>query len=106
MFVTVFAKSADADIFKVENVGFTVVPDTWYTDFVNWAAEKGYVSGIDWNMFQSHTRITCEQIAISLCNYIAKENIYMDDKPNTVESSLDIGKAQNGPGMRWIMCED
>ncbi len=36
MFVTVLTKIADADVSRASDAGFDDVPNTWYTDCVNW----------------------------------------------------------------------
>lgn len=36
MFVTVLSKIANADVSRTSDAGFDDVPNTWYTDCVNW----------------------------------------------------------------------
>ena len=43
--------------------------NAWYADAVNWAAEKGYVSGVGDGKFAPDASITREQMALILYRY-------------------------------------
>jgi hypothetical protein len=56
-------KSANKGIFKdVEN-------DKWYTDYANWAGEKGIVAGDEKGNFGPNDMITREQMAVMILNF-------------------------------------
>lgn len=92
MFVTVLSKIAGADVTTAADAGFTDVPDTWFTDFVNWAAGKGYIAGTGNNKFEPNTPITREQIAVILRNYMEAEDIKLDAAADVVDSFKDASK--------------
>lgn len=92
MFVTVLSKIAGADVSTAADAGFTDVPDTWFTDFVNWAAGKGYIAGTGNNKFEPNTPITREQIAVILRNYMEAEDIKLDAAADVVDSFKDASK--------------
>lgn len=92
MFVTVLSKIAGADVTTAVDAGFNDVPDTWYTNFVNWAAGKGYIAGMGNGRFEPDTPITREQIAVIIRNYMEKENIELDAATNVVDSFKDTAK--------------
>lgn len=92
MFVTVLSKVAGANVSSAPDAGFQDVPNAWYTDFVNWAYNKGYVAGTSATTFEPNTAITRQQIAVILRNYIQKENITLSPAANGVSSFKDMGK--------------
>ena len=65
MFVTVLSKVAGANVSSAPDAGFQDVPNAWYTDFVNWAYNKGYVAGTSATTFEPNTAITLSLIHIS-----------------------------------------
>lgn len=52
-----------------------VAKDKWYTSYVNWAAEKGMVSGDGKGCFGPDDLITREQIAVMVLNFTKTMNI-------------------------------
>lgn len=51
---------------------FNDVGDSWYTEAIGWAAEKGYISGNGDGTFGANENITREQMATILHNYMGK----------------------------------
>jgi len=72
-FLTMLAKSIpDLDVSQATPAGFTDVPaDEWYYNYVNWGFETGIVKGMDENTFAPNEKITREQMAVMLNNFIA-----------------------------------
>ena len=89
MFVTVLAKLMGADVSKAPDAGFTDVPEAWYTDYVNWAAQHKYVNGVGNNKFAPEVPITREEIAVVLNNFMTMEKIDLPDveKPVTFKDA-------------------
>lgn len=89
MFVTVLAKLMGADVTKAPDAGFTDVPEAWYTDYVNWAAQHKYVNGVGNNKFAPEVPITREEIAVVLNNFMTMEKIDLPDveKPVTFKDA-------------------
>ena len=55
---------------KVSSCGFTDVPDgKWYSDAVNWAAQKGIVNGVTATEFRPNASVTREQMVTILQRY-------------------------------------
>ena len=70
MFVTALGRLAGIDPAQYKNTKFTdVKADAYYAAYVNWAAEKGIVSGITANTFAPDTNISREQMAVIMQNY-------------------------------------
>ena len=65
---TLYAMSGKPTV-KVEGTFADVAANAWYTDAVNWAAEKGYVSGVGDGKFAPDASITREQMALILYRY-------------------------------------
>jgi hypothetical protein len=49
--------------------GFTDLRASWYEQAVNWAAEKGYITGISPTTFSPDNYITRQEIAVILFRY-------------------------------------
>ena len=54
---------------KAESTFADVAANAWYADAVNWAAEKGYVSGVGDGKFAPDASVTREQMALILYRY-------------------------------------
>ena len=54
---------------KAESIFADVAANAWYADAVNWAAEKGYVSGVGDGKFAPDASVTREQMALILYRY-------------------------------------
>ena len=65
---TLYAMSGKPTV-KVEGTFADVAANAWYADAVNWAAEKGYVSGVGDGEFAPDASITREQMALILYRY-------------------------------------
>ena len=65
---TLYAMSGKPTV-KVEGTFADVAANAWYADAVNWAAEKGYVSGVGDGKFAPDATITREQMALILYRY-------------------------------------
>ena len=65
---TLYAMSGKPAV-KAESTFADVAANAWYADAVNWAAEKGYVSGVGDGKFAPDASITREQMALILYRY-------------------------------------
>lgn len=70
MFVTVLGRLAEADVDAYKTSSFTdVKSDAYYMSSVEWAKEKGIVSGMGEGLFAPEQTITREQMAAIILNY-------------------------------------
>lgn len=70
MFVTVLGRLAEADVDAYKTSSFTdVKSDAYYMSSVEWAKEKGIVSGMGEGRFAPEQTITREQMAAIILNY-------------------------------------
>ncbi len=97
MLVTVLYRMAGAEKVSATGRFSDVASGKWYADAVNWAAEKGIVSGISKTSFAPETDITREQLAAILCRY-AK----MQGKDVTAAANLEAFK-DNGKISSWAL---
>ena len=65
---TLYAMSGKPAV-KAEETFADVAANAWYADAVNWAAEKGYVSGVGDGKFAPDASVTREQMALILYRY-------------------------------------
>ncbi len=65
---TLYAMSGKPAV-KAESTFADVAANAWYADAVNWAAEKGYVSGVSDGKFAPDASVTREQMALILYRY-------------------------------------
>ena len=73
MFVTALGRLAGIDPESYKTRTFTdVKADAYYAPYVNWAAEKGIVSGTSATTFSPDINITREQMAVIMANYAKK----------------------------------
>ncbi len=79
MFVTALGKLAQVD---TESYKEDVKEDTYYTPYVNWAVEKGIVSGIGEDTFLPDMNMTREQMAVIMKKYAEKMGYTL---PKTLE---------------------
>ncbi len=70
MFMTALGRLAGVDTNSYKNGKFTdVAANVYYAPYVNWAAEKGIVSGTSATTFAPDAAITREQMAVIMQNY-------------------------------------
>ena len=72
---TLYAMSGKPAV-KAESTFADVAANAWYADAVNWAAEKGYVSGVGDGKFAPDASVTREQMALILYRYAGKPSGY------------------------------
>ena len=65
---TLYAMSGKPTV-KAEGTFADVAANAWYADAVNWAAEKGYASGVGDGKFAPDASMTREQMALILYRY-------------------------------------
>ena len=78
MLVTILYRAAGSPSVAGMNNPFKDVPQSWYTDAVIWAANKGVVNGVKPDRFNPDGNITREQIATILYRY--------EGSPDTAET--------------------
>ncbi len=69
MLVTILYRAAGSPSVEGLSNPFKDVPQTWYTDAVIWAADRGVVTGVKPDRFNPDGNITREQIATILYRY-------------------------------------
>jgi len=100
MLVTILYRAAGSPSVAGMNNPFKDVPQSWYTDAVIWAANKGVVNGVKPDRFNPDGYITREQIATILYRY--------EGSPDTAETlppfadSRDISSYALKP-MNWAI---
>lgn len=65
----IYRMESSPDIGTVELLFSDVVPDQWYMDGLNWAAQHGVVLGIGENLFAPDLNVTREQLAAMFYRY-------------------------------------
>ena len=75
MFVTVLGRYVDAASGSADAGFADIASGEYYTDFVNWAAGNGIVSGVSAGQFAPNATITREQLCVMLANYVKYANI-------------------------------
>jgi hypothetical protein len=80
-FLTMLAKSIhDLDVTQATPAGFTDVPaEEWYYNYVNWGFETGIVKGMDEFTFAPNEKITREQMAVMLNNFIINTGVVLPE---------------------------
>lgn len=73
-----------------------VVPMTYYTNAVTWAASKGYVTGYDANTFGPGDKISREQLVTILYRYVAANNVGVDISNTNAFRSFGDASAVSG----------
>lgn len=73
MFVTVLGRMAGIDTANYDKAGAfeDVAQDAYYNAYINWAVDNKLCSGADATHFEPDARITREQAAVILANYLA-----------------------------------
>ena len=102
MFVTVLAKIAEANVSSAPDAGFMDVPQNWYTDYVNWAFDNGYVAGTSDTTFEPNKAINRQQIAVILRNYLQIENISLPPASDAVSSFKDAAQVDSWAEQRLM----
>ena len=99
---TLYAMSGKPAV-KAEGTFADVVANAWYADAVNWAAEKGYVSGVDDGKFAPDASVTREQMALILYRYAGSPDASgMAQKEFADSSSVSAYAAD---AIRWAVHE-
>ena len=99
---TLYAMSGKPAV-KVESTFADVAANAWYADAVNWAAEKGYVSGVGDGKFAPDASVTREQMALILYRYAGSPDASgMAQKEFTDSSSVS---AYAVDAIRWAVHE-
>ena len=99
---TLYAMSGKPAV-KAEGTFADVVANAWYADAVNWAAEKGYVSGVGDGKFAPDASVTREQMALILYRYAGSPDASgMAQKEFADSSSVSAYAAD---AIRWTVHE-
>ena len=99
---TLYAMSGKPAV-KAESIFADVAANAWYADAVNWAAEKGYVSGVGDGKFAPDASVTREQMALILYRYAGSPDASgMAQKEFTDSSSVS---AYAVDAIRWAVHE-
>lgn len=99
---TLYAMSGKPTV-KAESIFADVAANAWYADAVNWAAEKGYVSGVGDGKFAPDASVTREQMALILYRYAGSPDASgMAQKEFTDSSSVS---AYAVDAIRWAVHE-
>lgn len=99
---TLYAMSGKPAV-KAEGTFADVVANAWYADAVNWAAEKGYVSGLGDGKFAPDASVTREQMALILYRYAGSPDASgMAQKEFADSSSVNAYAAD---AIRWTVHE-
>ena len=99
---TLYAMSGKPAV-KAESTFADVAANAWYADAVNWAAEKGYVSGVGDGKFAPDASVTREQMALILYRYAGSPDASgMAQKEFTDSSSVS---AYAVDAIRWAVHE-
>ncbi len=88
-FLTMLANTIyGLNITQTVPAGFTDVPaQEWFYNYVNWAYEKGIVSGMDLTTFAPNARISREQMAVMLDNFATATELELDEKITEISLS-------------------
>ena len=99
---TLYAMSGKPAV-KAEGTFADVAANAWYADAVNWAAEKGYVSGVGDGKFAPDASVTREQMALILYRYAGSPDASgMAQKEFADSSSVSAYAAD---AIRWAVHE-
>lgn len=75
MFVTVISRLSGETVIGYDNPYSDVKNDTWYTDAIAWATEKGIVAGVGNHLFSPDAYVTREQACVIMANYMTYLNM-------------------------------
>lgn len=92
-FVTILANSMDGiNVSAAKNAGFKdVQAGDWYAGSIDWAATNGIISGLGDNQFGPNEKITREQMAVMINNFIKVMKSDLDNV-NAASSFTDQDK--------------
>lgn len=93
MFVTVISRLSGETVTGYDNPYSDVKNDTWYTDAIAWATEKGIVTGVGNHLFSPDAYVTREQACVIMTNYMTY--LGMDTTKTTELSFSDAGKVSS-----------
>ncbi len=83
MFVTILAKIDNADTSAYSEMSFSDVPaGQWYSNAIEWAAQKGYAAGIGGGQFGRKADVSREQIALFFYTYSSLNGINVSAEAN------------------------
>lgn len=81
-FVTMLGRLFATRIDAYDRVSFDDVdPNIWYAEYVSWAYQCGYVSGVTSKLFEPDSYITFEQMGKILDNYIKTSGVVLPESP-------------------------
>ena len=109
MFVTALGRLAGIDPASYKTGKFTdVKADAYYAPYVNWAAEKGIVSGTTATTFAPDSAVTRQEMAVIMANYAkalgynvpkTREAVTFADNANIASWAKDAVKAMQMAGI-------
>ena len=109
MFVTALGRLAGIDPASYKTGKFTdVKTDAYYAPYVNWAAEKGIVSGTTATTFAPDSAVTRQEMAVIMANYAkalgynvpkTREAVTFADNANIASWAKDAVKAMQMAGI-------
>lgn len=109
MFVTALGRLAGIDPASYKTGKFTdVKTDAYYTPYVNWAAEKGIVSGTTATTFAPDSAVTRQEMAVIMANYAkalgynvpkTREAVTFADNANIASWAKDTVKTMQMAGI-------
>lgn len=90
MFVTVLGRMAGINPNQYPGSRFADVPTgTWYSPYIQWAASKGIVNGLNNYIFGTNNNISRQEIATIISRYLKSSNISLTHKANVVSGFHD-----------------
>ncbi len=85
--ITILGIGAGVDLKQYPDCRFTdVAKDMYYSPYIEWAAQKGIVSGTENNLFQPDNYLNREQACVILYNFANHLNIKFPTQPGTTYS--------------------
>lgn len=109
MFVTALGRLAGVDTNSYKTGKFTdVKADAYYAPYVNWAAEKGIVSGTTATTFAPDSAVTRQEMAVIMANYAGalgytvpktREAVTFADNTSIASWAKDAAKAMQMAGV-------
>lgn len=95
-FVTILGRMLNVDTSLYTSSNFDDVgPNSWYSPYVAWASEMGYVNGYSSSEFGPGNSVTVEQMGVIISNYISKSGVVL------TPSSTFSGYADEASISRW-----
>ena len=91
MLSTVLGRFDGADVSGFTGSAFSDVPaESYYSPYIAWAAEKGYMSGYGGGLFGADDTVTREQLAVVLARYMRENGLYDGAAPAANYTDGDI----------------